>query len=99
MLSQRFVRPMPEGIMTALVDMRVDGLQSTSYAACVRCVAPCGCESACSPWSFLPIGPMAPPPAPAPVSQVLLHTTVAGTSSLIPHTCPPPPCAPPSLPL
>merc|ERR1719271_1218364 len=61
MIAQQFMRPMPEGVVASLVDLRVDGLQpNNEYFARVRCVAPCGCESAPSPWSFLPAGSIAP---------------------------------------
>merc|ERR1711959_55201 len=107
MTAQRFMRVMlPDGPLPAVVDLQVDGLQPGTYAACVRCVAPCGCESSPSPSSFLVVGTatqeknMASPqamqivataPAPLPLSCPPHFTT--------PPSCPPPPSAPPSLPL
>jgi len=108
MIAQRFMRVMlPDGPLPAVVDLQVDGLQPGTYAACVRCVAPCGCESSASPSSFLVVGTaaqeknMASPlqamqivataPAPLPLSCPPHFTT--------PPSCPPPPNAPPSLPL
>jgi len=92
MIAQRYMR-VPEGPLPALMDLRVEGLQPSAYAACVRCVAPCGCESTSSAWSFLPAGSMPslqglPPNQPACMPANLLQ----------PHCCPPPPSAPPSLP-
>jgi len=108
MIAQRFMRVMlPDGPLPAVVDLQVDGLQPGTYAACVRCVAPCGCESSTSPSSFLVVGTAtqekstsSPPqamqivataPAPLPLSCPPHFTT--------PPSCPPPPSAPPSLPL
>eukprot|EP00747_Dinoflagellata_sp_TGD_P166012 gnl/TRDRNA2_/TRDRNA2_188161_c0_seq1.p1 gnl/TRDRNA2_/TRDRNA2_188161_c0~~gnl/TRDRNA2_/TRDRNA2_188161_c0_seq1.p1 ORF type:complete len:937 (-),score=186.10 gnl/TRDRNA2_/TRDRNA2_188161_c0_seq1:122-2581(-) len=54
--AERFTRAVPERLTEALVELRVGGLNPGSYAACVRCVAPCGCESAPSAWSALPAG-------------------------------------------
>jgi len=91
MASQRFVRGTPAGILPQLVDLRVEGLQNSTYAASVRCVAPCGCETVSSPWSFLALAAVPPPVAPAfpmPPPQV-------SAASL----CPPPPSAPPTLPM
>jgi len=51
---ERFQRTVPENLTEAIVELRVGNLQPSSYGACVRCVAPCGCESAPSAWSFLP---------------------------------------------
>merc|ERR1712072_955878 len=79
------------------MDLRVDGLRSSACAACVRCVAPCGCEAAPSPWSYAtPLQPLAPP-----VATTLLLPPLQQASGLgvIPHLCPPPPAAPPSLPM
>jgi len=52
--AERFTRAVPEILPEALVELRVGNLNPGAYAACVRCVAPCGCESAPSAWSFLP---------------------------------------------
>lgn len=60
--AERFTRAVPEILPEALVELRVGNLNPGAYAACVRCVAPCGCESAPSPWSFLPPFWMPPPP-------------------------------------
>lgn len=51
---ERFHRTVSENQAEALVELRVVNLQPGSYGACVRCIAPDGCESAPSPWSFLP---------------------------------------------
>jgi len=60
--AERFTRAVPEILPEALVELRVGNLNHGAYAACVRCVAPCGCESSPSSWSFLP--PLwLPPPA------------------------------------
>lgn len=91
MMAQRFLRPMQEGALPALVDLRVDGLQPTAYSSCVRCIAPCGCESAPSAWSFFPLGSL-PAPNMASAPQML-----APTAPSSPPMCPPPPCAPPSF--
>jgi hypothetical protein len=102
MLAQRFMRAAPEGAPPALVDLRIDGLQPGPYAACVRSIAPCGCESTPSPWSFLQVGAMTVmpsggaglllPPAPASVAPAAAQCSIL-------HTCPPPPSMPPALPL
>jgi len=101
-ISQRFVRTPNVGFVTALTDLQIDGLQAGSYAARVRCVAPCGCESAPSPWATLPLGFAAscgvPPSAPA-VDVFLPPSAPAPVPALLPNVCPPPPNAPPSLPL
>jgi len=60
--SERFTRAVPESMAEALVELRVGNLQPGAYAACVRCVAPCGCESGPSSWSFLPPTWLPPPP-------------------------------------
>lgn len=96
MVSQRYLHAMPEGSLPFVMDMWMHNLQPGAYAACVRCIAPCGCESTCSPWSCAQLGlaaPMASAPAPA---MLLLPPN---PPSHIPQTCPPPPSAPPSLPL
>lgn len=62
--AERFTRAVPEILPEALVELRVGNLNPGAYAACVRCVAPCGCESAPSAWSFLPPLWLPPPPAP-----------------------------------
>lgn len=60
--AERFTRAVPEILPEALVELRVGNLNHGAYAACVRCVAPCGCESAPSAWSFLPPLWLPPPP-------------------------------------
>lgn len=101
MMAQRFVRPMPEGILPTLVDLRIEGLQPGAYAACVRSMAPCGCESAPSQWSFLSLGALMPsgPVGLAPTLHMLPPNAPADTVSVVPQMCPPPPSAPPALPL
>lgn len=97
MTTQRFMRGVSESVLPALMDLRVDGLRSSACAACVRCVAPCGCEAAPSPWSYVtPFQPLAPP-----VGSTLLLPPPPQASGLglMPQMCPPPPAAPPSLPL
>lgn len=108
MASQRFMRGVTESILPALMDLRVDGLSPSSCIACVRCIAPCGCESTCSPWSFLPQAqPVLPPLAttqsmlllPPPTPSMLLvppPNAMGAELNLIPQ-CPPPPAAPPSF--
>merc|ERR1711976_512467 len=63
MMAQQFVHAMPSGIAPPLMTLHVGGLKPGHYAACVRCVAPCGCESPSSPWSFSQLC-SAPPPEP-----------------------------------
>merc|ERR1711988_601669 len=65
MTAQRYLHAMPEGPLPFVMDLRVDNLQPSAYAANVKCIAPCGCESTCSSWSFAVLGPMHPPMAPA----------------------------------
>jgi len=59
---ERFHRNASEGLQEALAELRVVNLQPGSYGACVRCVAPCGCESVASAWSFLSSSCMPAPP-------------------------------------
>jgi hypothetical protein len=106
MTTQRFVRVMSEGVLPAIVDLRLDGLQPCQYAASVRCQAPCGCESICSPWSFMTLSPVAPSPVETvsfgslpPASHLPLPNAPAAAQGVAPPSCPPPPSAPPSLPL
>lgn len=97
MTTQRFMRGVPECVLPALMDLRVDGLRSSACAACVRCIAPCGCESAPSPWSYAtPLQPLAPPLA---TTLLLPPPPQASGLGMVPHSCPPPPAAPPSLPM
>lgn len=61
---ERFHRVVPDNLREVLVELRVGNLQPAgSYGACVRSVAPCGCESSPSPWSFAPPS-WFPPPLP-----------------------------------
>lgn len=102
---QRFTRALPESVGEALVELRVGNLQRHGYAACVRCIAPCGCESAPSPWSYL--HPFWSSPAfattwQAPLSQsaasapeTSLGAYLPSTSSALLSTSPPPPGAKP----
>lgn len=100
---QRFIQGTPEGVLPALMDLELEGLQPGAYAACVRSKAPCGCESVCSPWSFLTLG-LAPPTEVAPL-QPVVHVMPSNPSPAapvainMPPACPPPPSAPPCLPL
>jgi len=98
MVAQRFTHISPEGMLPTLMTMHLDGLQHSSYAACVRCVAPCGCESTASPWSFVSGAiPLAPPVhmlAPN-VAQLLQPNAPTAAPH---HSCPPPPMAPPTFP-
>jgi hypothetical protein len=103
MVSQRFTHVSPAGALPSLMSLRVDGLQPSSYAACVRCVALCGCESACSAWSFLsgmvPFTsalPMLPPSAVASYPVTMSSSGVVAAASSV-SICPPP-SAPPALP-
>lgn len=103
MTAQRFMR-VPEPVLSHLTDLRLEGLQPGSYAACMRCVSLCGCESAPSAWSFLPVaaavqtGPM---PSACAFGDFLVSppSVPAGLPGATTHFCPPPPVAPPSLPL
>lgn len=63
-VPERFTRHVPESLSGTLVEFRVNKLQPSGYAACVRCVAACGCESVPSHWSYLPPAwpPMSAPP-------------------------------------
>jgi len=101
MVAQRFMHMTPEGVLPALMNLRVDGLQPSAYATCVRCVAPCGCESSPSPWSFVSgVLPMAHPQqmlAPN-VPHMLPPNVPPAAPVLATHSCPPPPSAPPSFP-
>lgn len=99
--TQKFMRVMlPEGNMPHLVDLQVDGMEPGPYAACIRCVAPCACESVASQWSYMQIPSIAPailssaPPIvmPAmPVSSVPVTTMPLGS---IPFTSGAPMCVP-----
>jgi len=105
MVAQRFLHGTPEGVLPSLMNLRVDGLQASAYAASVRCVAPCGCESAASSWSFVsgmvgmaPAMNMLPPQAPAP-HHMMPPASMPNAALVLPHACPPPPpSAPPSFP-
>lgn len=100
MTAQRFMI-VSEGSLNHLTDLRLDGLQHGAFAACVRCVAPCGCESAPSPWSFLPASIAPGPLVPLAASLVLpavVPAIVPGAAPQLLGLCPPPPSAPPCLP-
>eukprot|EP00913_Durusdinium_trenchii_P002564 g2373.t1 len=87
-MPERFHRTVPENLREVLVELRVGNLQPAgSYSACVRAVAPCGCESQPSPWTAAPVwypscgylppaGWGQPPPGP------LLHNGAAHASPL-----------------
>lgn len=88
--SQRFMRAMlAETSLPPLVDLQVEGLQPGTYAACIRCVAPCGCESAASPWSFFASGDAATSSMPS------MCPSVPVASQVLTPACPPPPSSPP----
>lgn len=102
--SERFTRAVPEGMAEALVELRVGNLHPGVYAACVRCVAPCGCESTPSPWSVLPSAWLPPAPTPQPpymgppwqaptVHQAYMAPAVVPISAAPPR----PPVAPPAM--
>eukprot|EP00927_Polykrikos_kofoidii_P053925 TRINITY_DN48441_c0_g1_i1.p1 TRINITY_DN48441_c0_g1~~TRINITY_DN48441_c0_g1_i1.p1 ORF type:complete len:812 (-),score=131.48 TRINITY_DN48441_c0_g1_i1:296-2731(-) len=104
--SERFTRAVPEGMAEALVELRVGNLHPGVYAACIRCVAPCGCESTPSPWSFLPPAWLPPTPSAQPpyMASSWQPSTVHPAympSSPMPVGAPPlpprPPPAPPTL--
>jgi len=97
MTSQRFMRCSPEGVLPPLMDLRVDGLQTCSYAACLRCVAPCGCESIPSPWSVLPLV-WAPPSGSMPLAPAL-HMLPPNAPTIAPAFFPMGPPAPSGPPL
>lgn len=98
-VSQRFMRAATPESLPVLTDLRIDGLRPSHYAACVRCVAHCGCESMCSPWSFLQLGcgPAYGAPPLATALNVLPPSAPAPLQAVFPDVCPPPPSAPPSL--
>jgi hypothetical protein len=79
---QRFTRALTVDCLPALVSLRVDGLMPGMYGACVRCVAPCGCESAASSWSFLTL---CPPPAVASGVMSLAPATLQAVSPGVVH--------------
>lgn len=89
-VAERFTRAVPEILPEALVELRVGNLNPGAYAACVRCVAPCGCESTPSEWSFMP--PMWLPTGPQPQlggmgtwqSQALLATNPTSQAGILP---------------
>merc|ERR1711988_481437 len=98
---QRFVRTVPENLAVPLIDFRVSGLRPSAYASCVRCVAPCGCQSAPSRWSYLPPSGMSPPASlPAAACQISPPLHVPQAVQQIPETMlgqvshPPPPNLP-----
>lgn len=97
MTAQRYLHAMPEGPPPFVMDLRVDNLQPSAYAANVRCIAPCGCESNSSSWSFAMLGAMPPAVAPAMPPAVLPAVLPALIPGVLPHVCPPPPSAPPAL--
>jgi hypothetical protein len=99
MISQQFMRGVSEILLPPLMDLRVDGLRSNQCVACVRCIAPCGCESPCSAWSYLPTAQPVVPATTLLLPQILpLPKGVGADQGVILHSCPPPPTAPPTLP-
>lgn len=101
-VSQRFVRAAATESLPVLTDLRIDGLRPGSYAAHVRTMAPCGCESACSPWAVLPFAWVSPCGMPdlasAAASNMLPPSAPAPVNAVFEDLCPPPPSAPPSWP-
>jgi len=107
---RKFHRTAPENPVEPLVELRVVNLQPGSYGACVRCSAPCGCESASSAWSFLP--PMWAPmascwqqgPMPTQVHQAIAPPPAQPSPKYVPSPSllstnplpPPPPADPPA---
>lgn len=98
MTTHRFSRVLPEGVVTMLMDLRIDAVRPGTYASRVRCVAPCGCESAPSQWSVLQISGMRSAMPLATPMQLLPSSPPCFNPSASPPLCPPPPSAPPSLP-
>jgi len=98
MVAQRFMHGMPEGVLQPLLNLRVDGLQHSAYAACIRCVAPCGCESAPSQWSFVSNVAMAPAMYMSAPDMMPANMPSTAQVDIPPHACPPPPSAPPCFP-
>jgi len=96
MASQRYIHVAPEGPLPAVMDAQVDVMQPGMYSACIRCIAPCGCESTCSPWSTLQLGCVHPSGFHA--LHMMLPNAPACMPSVAVLACPPPPTAPPSLP-
>lgn len=99
MTTQRYIHVHPDGPLPSLMDVQVDGLPPSTYAACVRCVAPCGAESASSPFSFMQVG-WSPPPPLAPIAAPMVPALQAVPANVAPApaatllSCPPPPVAP-----
>lgn len=92
MTAQRFMHASPDTTLPPVMEFRVDGVPPSTYTACVRCIAPCGCQSAASLWSLSSVTPF----------TRLVQTPKPSTSAAAggyPRACPPPPTAPPSLPL
>jgi len=98
MTTHRFSRALPESAVTMLMDLGIDAVRPGTYASRVRCVAPCGCESAPSQWSVLQVSgmrsvmPLAAPLQLLPTSPACLYPSAG------PLLCPPLPSSPPSLP-
>lgn len=102
MLAQQFMRTSPEAPLPLLTDLQIDGLRPSSFTARLRCIAPCGCESAYSPWSVscipcVPCGGISLAPAFNAAPPAVSPGAAAALQETFPHACPPPPAAPPSL--
>jgi len=96
MASQRYIHVAPEGPLPAVMDAQVDVPQPGMYGACIRCIAPCGCESTCSPWSTCQVGWVQPSGVHA--LHLMPPNAPAGMPSVRVLACPPPPTAPPTFP-
>merc|ERR1719253_566464 len=98
MTTHRFSRALPEGVLTMVMDLRIDAVRPGTYASRVRCVAPCGCESAPSQWSVSQISGMCSAMPLAAPMQLLPASPPCFSPPAGPLLCPPPPSAPPCLP-
>lgn len=86
----------PAGGATMLMNLRINAVQPGTHASRVRCVAPCGCESAPSQWSVLQISGMRSAMPLAPPLQLLPSGPPCFNPSAGAPFSPPPPSAPPS---
>jgi hypothetical protein len=97
MMAHRFTHAAPEGMLPLLTEMHLAGLEPGLHAACVRCVAPCGCESVPSSWGVLEVSAAPSAALPTIYNVPLLPPVVPSGAPML--TCPAPPTMPPSLPL